>query len=185
MANSFGIPNEIEIELRVRDQNCVYCHKAMIAPASGGRREDWATIEHLNSDGPFYWKDGLRKEELAICCGACNSSRGRKALTDWFRGPYCAQRHINEATVAEPVKRALPEIHWTQAVTYPDAPHEYILRGRYPHVFEAYGQLIQAEGVNCPFSLRGKTDVYRYYFAPEGFQYWIIGDVLNRSPKPR
>lgn len=110
MANSFGIPNEIEIALRVRDQNCVYCHKAMTAPTAGGRREDWATIEHLNFDGAVYWDEGLRAEDLAIACGACNSSRRSKALADWFQGAYCSQRNINEATVAEPVQRYLERL---------------------------------------------------------------------------
>lgn len=74
---------------------------------ANGNRADQATIEHLNFDGPFYWKDGLRKEDLAICCGACNSSRGKKTLADWFKKEYCARRNINENTVAEPVKRYL------------------------------------------------------------------------------
>jgi hypothetical protein len=66
-----------------------------------------ATIEHLNEKRPFYWDEGLKKGGLAICCGSCNSSRGRKTLRDWFASPYCGQRHISATTVAAPVKRYL------------------------------------------------------------------------------
>jgi hypothetical protein len=37
-----------------------------------------ATIEHFNEDGPFYWKDGLKEEDLAICCGASKSISEKK-----------------------------------------------------------------------------------------------------------
>jgi len=43
-----------------------------------GSRADQATIEHLNCDPPFYWKDGLTKEGPAICCGACKFKQGQK-----------------------------------------------------------------------------------------------------------
>jgi hypothetical protein len=67
---------------------------------------NWATIEHLNERPPFYWKQGLKEEGLAICCWSCNSSRGSKRLRDWFLTTYCVERTtpINEKTVAEPVK---------------------------------------------------------------------------------
>jgi len=72
------------------------------------------TIEHLNERPPFYWQHGLREEGLAICCGSCNSSRGKKSLHDWFRTPYCKDRTIpiDDNTVAEPVKRYLRSKVW-------------------------------------------------------------------------
>lgn len=76
-------------------------------PCTGTNRRDWATIEHLNFAGPFYWKDGLQAEEIVICCGSCNSSRGVKKLPDWFSSPYCIERNITAATVAAPVKKYL------------------------------------------------------------------------------
>jgi hypothetical protein len=76
MANRFGIPGDIEQRLRRRDNRCVYCGKEF----SHGSRRDMPTIEHLNENPPFYWRQGLKEDGLAICCGSCNCSRGRKSL---------------------------------------------------------------------------------------------------------
>jgi hypothetical protein len=78
----------------------------------------------------------------------------------------------------------MPEVHWTYAKTYPDAPHEYILRWRYPEVFEKYRRLIRHEGVKRPFTFRGRTNVYRYYYGEHGWKYWVIGHVLSRARIP-
>lgn len=75
--------------------------------ATKGKLADQATIEHLNFDGPFYVWDGLKKEDVVICCRGCNSSRGTQGLWDWFRSDYCVTRRINESTVAQPVKEYL------------------------------------------------------------------------------
>ena len=109
MANKFGIPEKVEQKIRRRDRRCVYCRKRMIYPCSGNNRRDWATIEHFRESGPFYWADGLnglKEEDLAICCLSCNSSRGKKGLLIWFKSQYCIDRNrnINEQTVAKPVK---------------------------------------------------------------------------------
>jgi hypothetical protein len=45
--------------------------------------------------------------DIARCCAACNSSKGRKKLADWLQSSYCKKRGINEDTVAEVVKEAL------------------------------------------------------------------------------
>src|SRR3989344_6968959 len=105
MANKFGIPEEVLSEIRTRDKDCVYCHKPMIYPCVGNRQSDWATIEHLSSHPPFYWKDGLKAANIVICCGSCNSSRGIKDLPDWFKTKYCLERSINESMVTEPVQQ--------------------------------------------------------------------------------
>ncbi len=108
MSNRFGIPKDIEQKLRNRDQRCVYCGRMMNAPATKtGGMTLHATIEHFNRCGPFYWNIGLKEEDLAICCGRCNSSRGQKTLREWFKSSYCISRSINEKTVAAPVKRYL------------------------------------------------------------------------------
>ena len=107
MTNKFGIPeNELQ-KVRSRDKKCAYCHKEMIFPYDVNRRQDSATIEHLNFDGPFYWNDGLQIEDIVICCGSCNSSRGIKKLQDWFKTKYCVEKNINEDTVSYPVKEYL------------------------------------------------------------------------------
>jgi hypothetical protein len=72
-----------------------------------GCASDKATIEHLNRNGPFYWSHDLKEEDLVLCCGACNASRGTKLLAVWFTSPYCRKKGINAATVADEVKRYL------------------------------------------------------------------------------
>jgi hypothetical protein len=72
-----------------------------------GCPSDKATIEHLNWDGPFSWWAGLKEEDLVICCGSCNSSRGQTSLPTWFASSYCVQRGITASTVAEEVKHYL------------------------------------------------------------------------------
>lgn len=100
MSNAYGISKMDEEDVRARDVFCVYCHKEMENyPFSAGTRADWATIEHLNNDGPFD-----AKSNIAICCSRCNSSRGNKKIRTWFGTRYCLEKNINGASVAEPVK---------------------------------------------------------------------------------
>lgn len=105
--NGFGIPENLLSEIRARDKACVYCHKTMIYPYLARNSSDCATIEHLNFDGPFYWRDGLRAHDIVICCGSCNSSRGAMKLEDWFKTRYCINKNINANTVAAPVRSYL------------------------------------------------------------------------------
>ena len=105
MSNQFGIPEKGLTKIRSRDKNCVYCRKKMIYPYNSNNYKDSATIEHLSPLPPFYWKDGMQIDNIAICCGECNSSRGIKKLTDWFKTKYCIDKSINKKTVAELVKK--------------------------------------------------------------------------------
>jgi hypothetical protein len=105
--NNFGIPENVLSEIRARDKSCVYCHKAMIYPYIAQNCADCATIEHLNFDGPFHWSDGLQAHDIVICCGSCNSSRGAKQLSDWFKMQYCIDRNIDANSVATPVRSYL------------------------------------------------------------------------------
>src|SRR5712691_8493789 len=104
MANKFGIPREVEAKIRERDKACVYCRCEMrLHHGVVGSPRDKATIEHLNHRRPFYWKDGLEADGIAICCQSCNSSRGQKTHAQWFKSKYCVERSINPDTVAAPV----------------------------------------------------------------------------------
>src|SRR5262249_43554216 len=108
MANKFGIPQEVESRLRRKFKVCAYCRREMQEYAGvRGCPSDKATIEHLNRNGPFYWSKGLREEDLVICCGGCNSSRGTKRLADWFRSRYCRDKGIRSTTVAVKVRQYL------------------------------------------------------------------------------
>jgi hypothetical protein len=109
MTNNFGIPKNELLIIRARDKTCIYCHKIMINPYNSNNHGDSATIEHLSPVQPFYMKDGMKIENIAICCGSCNSSRSSKKLRDWFKTKYCIDKNINENTVAEPVKDYLKE----------------------------------------------------------------------------
>lgn len=105
MANNWNIPDEIEQKARERDKFCVYCHIELKEyPQSKGMFTDQATIEHMDNTGLD--NNGLPSEEnIAICCGSCNASRGTKNLLDWFESPYCKKKNINKKTVAEIIKQ--------------------------------------------------------------------------------
>lgn len=104
MRDRYGLPESVVTRVRERDRRCVYCHKEMVPPSLTSPRRDWATIEHLNHLPP--WDN---PETIAICCGSCNSSRGKKPLLTWLESAYCRERSISQTTVAEPVRRYLEE----------------------------------------------------------------------------
>lgn len=66
---------------------CVYYRAKMKAyPHTKGTPKDEATFEHIdNNDGPT-------KDNIALCCAACNSSKGTKKLLDWLDSPYCKEK---------------------------------------------------------------------------------------------
>ena len=101
--NNWGIPIWLEKEVQERDKTCVYCGVQMIEQTpQRGPRKTVATWEHIINDQSI-----VRRENIARCCAACNSSKGTKKLSDWMQSSYCKQRGINESTVAEVVKNAL------------------------------------------------------------------------------
>jgi hypothetical protein len=69
---------------------------------------------------------------------------------------------------------------WKSATTYPDAPHQYLLRHEHPDIFVWFQDKIKTEGVREQFRLRERTSTYRYFYAGD-FKHWIIGPVLNRA----
>jgi len=70
---------------------------------------------------------------------------------------------------------------WIFAKTYAKiAPHEYIVQENEPELFAEYEDKIYKSGKEEPFTLHGKTNIYRYYH--EGnYKYWIVGNILNRA----
>lgn len=67
-----------------------------------GSRKTVATWEHIINDANI-----VTRENIALCCVSCNSSKGTKRLSEWINSPYCKKRGINKDTVADVAKWAL------------------------------------------------------------------------------
>ncbi len=179
MANKYGLSEKELDTIRKRDTTCVYCHKKMTDPKSGGPRSDWATIEHYLPP----WSDHLT---VTICCFGCNASRGPKTLLEWFKTSYCLEKNINEKTVAEPVQWYLKlfenfvdKIDWTFAKTMPEIPHYYIVRDNLleneKKEFDELSSLIDNKGTFEIF----QSKPYKYLRLGK-YKYWVIDNVINR-----
>ena len=103
MSNAWDIPEWLEKEVRARYKNCVYCGIYMknYVPR-GSSRKNVATWEHIINDANI-----VTRENIALCCAACNSSKGTKLLSDWIDSEYCQKKGINKNTVAPIIKKAL------------------------------------------------------------------------------
>ena len=100
MANRWGIPKEVEEFVKKRDLNCVYC--GISFSNSESNRKTKPTWEHIINDvrinGP---------ENIALCCGSCNASKGNKELKEWLNCNYCIKKGISIKTVTEVVRMHL------------------------------------------------------------------------------
>ena len=99
MSNTYGISEQDEQEIRKRDKKCVYCRALMKQPPNA-RGALGATIEHFNNDG-----DLREKINIGICCRRCNSSKGTKTLSVWFKAAYCRENKISRRRAARAVER--------------------------------------------------------------------------------
>lgn len=105
MANNYNIPNWLEEKVRGRDTLCVYCRIPLKKHSSAkGTPGDKATFEHIDNNGP------PSEGNIAMCCAACNASKGVKKLSDWLTSPYCKKKNIDRETVAG-IIRAYFETH--------------------------------------------------------------------------
>ncbi|MFH2034962.1 MAG: HNH endonuclease [Candidatus Zixiibacteriota bacterium] len=103
MSNAWNIPEWLEKEARARDKYCVYCGIEMEnSVPRGSSRKKVATWEHIINDASI-----VTRENIALCCAACNSSKGTKLLSDWINSGYCKKKGINKNTVAPIIKKAL------------------------------------------------------------------------------
>lgn len=101
--NIWNIPDSLEKEVRARDKKCIYCGVEMLQKVPrGSPRNALATWEHIINDARI-----ITRENIALCCCACNASKGQKPLADWLLSTYCLKRGVNENTVAQIVKDAL------------------------------------------------------------------------------
>jgi hypothetical protein len=102
-AKIWGVPEDVLRKIVARDKTCVYCNRKMKLHLSTiGTPGDKKTIEHFANDINFDDEVGI--EDVGICCGRCNSSKGSKKLCDWLKSDYCIESKINIKTVASPVK---------------------------------------------------------------------------------
>ncbi|MDI1265174.1 MAG: HNH endonuclease [bacterium] len=97
--NRWKIPKWLEAEVMERDTACVYCGVVFGSVDSHGSRPSW---EHIINDAGI-----VTRENIALCCRSCNSSKGARLLADWIASPYCKRRGISYESVTETVKKAL------------------------------------------------------------------------------
>ncbi|AKP51571.1 hypothetical protein [Cyclobacterium amurskyense] len=106
MANKWGIPVDVEIFVKDRDKNCVYCRVEFLE--SYDSRKSKPSWEHIVNDVRVNGKDNI-----ALCCISCNASKGAKLIEDWLQSEYCKRKKITIDNVATVVKEAIvnpPEI---------------------------------------------------------------------------
>jgi hypothetical protein len=98
--NRWNIPDWLEKEVMERDKSCIYCGVVFgFADARFGSRPSW---EHILNDAGI-----ITRENIALCCRSCNSSKGVKVLSVWLDSPYCKKRGISRDNVAAIVRNAL------------------------------------------------------------------------------
>ena len=101
--NRWNIPDWLELEVRARDVRCIYCGVEMLAsPDPEGRRARVVTWEHIINDARI-----ITRENIALCCTACNASKGTKHLGEWLKSTYCEGRGITADTIARVAVMAL------------------------------------------------------------------------------
>lgn len=101
--NRWNIPEWLEREVRKRDKTCVYCGAHMVEKVPRGcSRKAAVTWEHIINDETI-----ITRENIALCCAACNSSKGTKKLSDWMNSDYCRRKGITRDSVAQVIKDAI------------------------------------------------------------------------------
>ena len=100
MANSWNIPDWLENEVRERDKACVYCGVEFTLEKVS--RKTAASWEHIINDEKI-----ITRENIALCCCACNASKGQKRLSLWLQSKYCRDRGITPESVAPIVQQAI------------------------------------------------------------------------------
>jgi len=97
--NRWNIPKPLEVEVRKRDQACIYCGCRFATASKRGERMSW---EHIINDARL-----VTRENIALCCISCNASKGTKELSAWLETMYCRNRRIHAGTVAPIAQAAL------------------------------------------------------------------------------
>jgi len=100
MANNWNIPAWLEKEVRERDTACVYC--GVLFVSSNTSIKSAPSWEHIINDAKI-----ITRENIALCCRGCNSSKGQKQLSVWLQSNYCRERGISKDSVALIIKQAI------------------------------------------------------------------------------
>ena len=98
--NRWGIPDWLEREVIERDRACVYC--GVVFTHTNENRRLKASWEHIINDARI-----VTRENIALCCIACNASKGAKRLMDWLDSKYCKIHGITADSVADVVRNAI------------------------------------------------------------------------------
>ena len=101
--NRWNIPVWLELEVRARDQSCVYCGVEFNRGIqTRGARPSW---EHVINDASI-----VSRENIVLCCVSCNASKGTKKLTDWLESSYCKARGVSKQSVAPIIRSVLGKV---------------------------------------------------------------------------
>jgi hypothetical protein len=108
MANRWGIPKDIEVFVKRRDSSCVYC--GLLFNNLVFTHKTRPTWEHIINDIRINGH-----ENIALCCGSCNASKGSKRLIDWLNSKYCFNKKITPFSVASVVKKHInSSVSWDE-----------------------------------------------------------------------
>lgn len=99
--NNWNIPARLEIEVRKRDQQCVYYWVSFNQLV----KKQSATWEHIINDARI-----ITQGNIALCCCSCNASKWAKDLLIWLTSNYCKNKNITIDTVAPIIKKATQEL---------------------------------------------------------------------------
>ena len=100
VANNWKIPAWLEMEVRARDNACVYCGTPFTS--SKVSKKSAASWEHIINDEKI-----ITRENIALCCCGCNASKGQKQLSVWLQSKYCQEGGITKESVAPIIKQEI------------------------------------------------------------------------------
>ena len=104
--NRWGIPKSLEKRIQHRDKKCVYCGVRFSKNVRSNKsKKAFSSWEHIVNDASI-----ITYENIALCCLACNASKGAKRLNEWLESSYCKKRKINKHTIALTAKKALRKL---------------------------------------------------------------------------
>lgn len=191
MKSRYGISGTILAELRLRDQNCVYCNIPMPDWKERTNEFHYATIEHL-------YPPGDDPKWVSWCCNGCNASH-RIPLREWFKSSYCIERGIDEHTVAPIIQEFLASGLKESHMIWLDGREDRFLKSAPWRTDSTDGQHYldhnslserdlksirrikdAIEKRKYGFEFRGmKPGTFGIYY---GFMYWFEADAICRIP---